>query len=309
MKAPAQKRPENQKALVVIAGPTGVGKSSLSLRLALHFRTAILSADSRQLYQGLDIGTAKPPISIQRQVKHFFINHVSVGTPYSAAQFELEALNVLQRLFKMKNIAILCGGTGLYIRALCHGLDPVPTVPIAIREQIETQFLKRGLVWLQSEVKRLDPDYFQITETDNPRRLIRALGVCEVSGKPFSGFLSGTRKDRPFSIISILLMMDRSTLYKELDKRVDHMVDSGWESEARKWYPFRDQPGLQTVGYNEWFLYFDGEISKDAAIEKIKINTRRYAKRQLTWFRKYGDWNEFHPDDFEGIVHYIENQQ
>lgn len=290
------------KKLLVIGGATATGKTALAVHLAQHFGTEILSADSRQFYREMSIGTAKPSAAELAAVRHHFIDSLSVADDFSVGDFEREALRVLEKIFREKDTAVLVGGSGLYIRALCEGLDSFPDISPETKKQVAAGERAGGLEWLQHELAQRDPDYFQIVDQQNPARLRRALEVCLESGQPYSKFLRNDKKTRQFKPIYILLELPRSELYARIEARVDAMLAAGLEAEARALLPFRDRPALRTVGYEEWFDFFNGKISREEAIEKIKQHTRNFAKRQATWFRKHGEWKAFHPDDWEGIL-------
>lgn len=290
------------KQLLVIGGATATGKTALAIHLAQHFDTEILSADSRQFYREMNIGTAKPdPVELAR-VKHHFIDSLSVADHFSVGEFERDALLILEDLFCKKDVAILAGGSGLFIRAVCEGLDSFPEVWPEARKIVSGGEHIGGLAWLQQELARLDPAYFATVDQQNPARLRRALEVCIETGMPFSGFLQREKKPRFFQPRYLLLELPRPALYVRIEARVDAMIEAGLEEEARSLLPYRDRPALRTVGYEEWFDFFDGKIDREEAISKIKQHSRNYAKRQATWFRKHGDWAAFHPDDTEGIA-------
>jgi len=293
------------KTLLVIGGATATGKTALSIRLAQHFGTEILSADSRQFYREMSIGTAKPSPTELAAVRHHFVDSLSVADNFSVGDFEREALLVLEKIFSEKNVAVLSGGSGLYIRAVCEGLDSFPEITTETKKQVEAGEQKDGLGWLQQELTRLDPAYFSVVDQQNPARLRRALEVCLETGQPYSFFLQREKKTRPFQPVYILLDLPRPELYARIEARVDAMVAAGLEEEARALLPWRDRSALRTVGYEEWFDFFDGKISRDEAIDKIKQHTRNYAKRQATWFRKHGEWTVFRADDWAGILDFI----
>ncbi len=281
----------SQKYLIVIGGPTAVGKSALAMQLAQELHTEILSADSRQLFRQLDIGTAKPSPDELAAVRHHFVDHCDLTETFTVYQYEKEALALLEQLYRHRNVAVVCGGTGLYIKALLQGLDEIPSVPIAVRDQLERQLGEKGLAPLQARLRALDPDYYMQVDPHNPRRLLRALSVIEHTGRPFSSFLRQQPKPRPFVAIPILLEMDRTMLYERIERRVDEMLARGLEAEVKSLIPHRHTQALQTVGYQEWMPYFDGEIDLPEVIRLIKRNSRRYAKRQMTWFRKDDYWH------------------
>ncbi|MFN8341102.1 MAG: tRNA (adenosine(37)-N6)-dimethylallyltransferase MiaA [Cyclobacteriaceae bacterium] len=275
--------------LIVVGGPTASGKTSLALDLARHFRSEILSADSRQFYRELNIGTAKPTTAELQEIKHYFINTHSIQERYSAGQYGTDAFQVLLDRFQVHPVMILCGGSGLYIQALLKGFDDLPEVPATLRERLSDDFSEKGLSWLQAEVERRDPAFFARAEVQNPRRLLRALELLEVSGKTMADLRQQKARQLPFRVVSLGLNPGREVLAERIDHRTEHMVAAGLFEEARQVMQWRSHQALQTVGYEEPFGYFDGQWSKEEAIEKIKINTRQYAKRQMTWFRKYGE--------------------
>lgn len=293
---------EMAKHLLVVGGATATGKTALAIRLAQHFGTEILSADSRQFYREMNIGTAKPSPAELAAVRHHFVDSLSVGDDFSVGDFECDALAVLEKLFLKKNMAVLVGGSGLYLRAVCEGLDLFPEISVETKKQVEAGEKTGGLAWLQTELAQRDPVYFQTVDSHNPARLRRALEVCLETGSPYSSFRQNKKKERPFRPVYILLELPRPELYARIETRVDAMIAGGLEAEARSLLPWRHRPALRTVGYEEWFDFFDGKISRDKAIEKIKQHTRNYAKRQATWFRKHGEWQVFHPNDWAGIL-------
>lgn len=290
------------KKLLVIGGATASGKTALAIRLAQHFGTEILSADSRQFYREMSIGTAKPDAAELAAVRHHFIDSLHVTEDFSVGDFERAALKVLEALFASHDYAVLAGGSGLYIRAVCEGLDAFPDVSAATRDVVEAGFRAGGLAWLQGEVARLDPLYFSGVDRQNPARLRRALEVCLETGRPYSGFLQKEKPPRPFEPVYVLLDWPRDILYARIEARVDEMVAAGLEAEARALLPYRDRPALHTVGYEEWFDCFDGKTDRAETIARIKQHTRNYAKRQATWFRKHGDWHHCRPDEWEKIL-------
>jgi tRNA dimethylallyltransferase len=275
-----------QKTVIIIAGPTAVGKTALAIELALYYNTVIISADSRQCYKELGIGVAKPSEAELQAVKHYFINSHSIEDSLSAADFENYALSQLQQLFLTKEVVVMVGGTGLYMKAFVEGLDQIPPVSDAVKEKLSTAFEKGGMPWLQAQVREEDPAFFETGEILNPQRLLRALEVKWTTGKSIQAFRTHQKKERPFRIIQFGLELPRAVLYKQINQRVLQMVADGLVEEARKLIPFRSLNALQTVGYRELFDCFDGITSLDRAIELIQQNTRHYAKRQMTWFKK-----------------------
>ena len=279
------------KTLLLIVGPTGVGKTELSLRVAERYGCPILSCDSRQVFREIPIGTAAPTAEEQARVKHYFIGTRSITEDYNAGQYERDALELLDRLFAEHEVVVMTGGSMLYAEAVCKGLDDLPNVPADIRASVQREYEAKGLAWLQSEVQRLDPTYWEEVDQQNPARLAHCVELCLTTGKPYSSLLSGKRKaesgkTRPFRIVKIGLERPRAELYARIDERVKQMMAEGLLEEAKAVYPQRALNSLQTVGYKELFAYMDGEYDLDRAIELIQQNSRHYAKRQMTWFRR-----------------------
>lgn len=296
------------KHCIIIGGPTASGKTELAIQLALHFSTEIVSADSRQCFRELNIGVAKPDAMQLSTVRHHFINSHSVIEDVDAAVFENEAMHALELIFAASDFAIVAGGTGLYIKALMEGFDPIPEVPQEIREEITAAYSKNGLAWLQQRVAEEDPVYFASGETSNPQRLMRALEVVRASGKSIRLFQRSEKKKRPFNILPIRISLPRNNLYERIDQRVDRMIEAGLVEEVRQLVPFRFLNPLNTVGYKEIFSFIDGEFSLDKAIALIKTHTRNYAKRQDTWFRKYLDERSFLPTERNEMVAFVGKQ-
>lgn len=296
--------------LLLIVGPTGVGKTELSLRVAEHFGCPILNCDSRQIYRGIPIGTAAPTEEEQARVKHYFVATRDLEEDYNAGQYERDALALLEELFATHEVVVMTGGSMLYADAVCDGLDDLPNVPTEIRAEVMAKGRMangEGLKWLQAEVQRLDPDYWQIVDQQNPARLAHCVELCMTTGKAYSSLRTNTRKERPFRIVKIGLERDRAGLYARIDKRVEQMVKEGLVEEARSVYPKRQLNSLQTVGYRELFAHFDGEYDLNRAIELIQQNTRHYAKRQMTWFRRDKDIHWLNAnDDYEKNIHLID---
>ncbi len=288
--------------LVVVAGPTAVGKTDLCVRLAKELNTEILSADSRQFYRELNIGTAKPTASEMAGVRHHFIDSHSISELYSAGSFERDGLAVINQVFTTSQFAIVTGGSGLYIKALCEGLDDLPTTPPQFRAELMSRLETEGLEQLQAELQALDPVYCQNNDLQNSQRVVRALEVCLLTGRPFSSFKIRQVAQRPFDIVSIALERDRTELYDRIDSRADKMLADGLVDEAKNLIGFRNHNALQTVGYKEVFEYLDGQYDYPEMVRLLKRNTRRYAKRQLTWFKHQGNFEWFAADDFEGIM-------
>lgn len=294
------------KTLLVIVGPTASGKTSLAIELAKHYNTEIISADSRQFYKELTVGTAKPTNKELKQVKHHFINSHTVSQNLSAGEYAEQAELIIASLFKCNNIAIVAGGSGLYISALCDGFDNLPEIPEHVRTNLNNELNEYGLERLQNELNEKDPTYYLKVDANNPQRIIRALEIIRVSGMPYSTFLTGLKKEKPYKILKIGLHPHRELLYHQIDSRVDKMIADGLEEEAKTVYPFKQMNALKTVGYKEFFDFFESKISREEAIRKIKQNTRNYAKRQLTWFNKDKSITWFSHSDFETIVKHIE---
>ncbi len=272
--------------LIVVVGPTAIGKTTLAISLAKHFNTEIISADSRQFYKEMKIGTAVPSSEELSSAKHHFIQHKSVLENYSVGDFERDALVVLEDLFKQRQVVILVGGSGLYVDAVVKGLDKFPKVDPKIRIQLNQTLHKHGIEPLQKQLKQLDPSYYERVDLENPHRLIRALEVCIGSGQPYSSFVGQEKPKRPFRTITIGINASREIIYNRINTRVDLMINEGLLEEAKLLYHHKELNALQTVGYKELFVHLDGEADLDHAISEIKKNTRRFAKRQLTWFRK-----------------------
>ena len=276
--------------LVVIAGPTAVGKTSMSIEVAQYLNCPIISCDSRQFYKELDIGVAKPSKEDLNLIPHYFIGNKSIHELYSAGQFENDVLNWLDSYFKENNIVIMTGGSGMYIDAVCNGLDELPKNE-KIRSKLNEAFKAKGLVHLQEKLKKLDPKHFNKVDINNPQRVIRALEVCMSTNKPYSSFLTNKKKIRPFKIVKILLHLNKENLHNNIEKRTDQMIINGLLDEVRSLYQHRDCNALNTVGYKEIFKYFNEEINYNEAIEEIKSNTKKYAKRQMTWFKRDKDYS------------------
>lgn len=293
------------KKLIVITGPTASGKTSMAIALARWLGTEIVSADSRQVYKEMSIGTAKPTAEQLAEVKHHLVGHVSITENYNAGRYEKDALECLDRLFLRYDKVILAGGTGLYINALCHGLDELPESDLGIRQRLEDQLNNEGIVALQDALLQADPAYYQTVDLSNPVRLMRALEVCEISGKPYSSFRKGKRVNRDFNILKIGLEVPREELINRINNRIDEMIRAGLLEEVISLLPYRRQNALNTVGYSELFDHLDGKTTLEDAIAKVKINTRRYAKRQMTWFRRDPEIVWLKPE-FDLIRSYIE---
>lgn len=292
--------------LIVIGGPTGSGKSALAVEIAKHFGAPIISTDSRQVYRNMAIGTAQPTTEELAAVKHYFIADREVEDDFNCGRYEVEALVLLDKLFTEYEYVVAVGGSGLYIQALCSGMDALPEADEKIRAGLKQRLEQEGLDSLVGELQRLDPAYAEVVDRCNPARVMRALEVCISTGRPYSEQRNGTITERPFNIVKIATDMPRDILYERINKRVDIMVEDGLVEEVRNLYPKRELNALQTVGYRELFDYFDGKCSLNEAIELIKRNSRRYAKRQMTWFRRDEEFRWFAPSDIESIIKYIQ---
>lgn len=296
------------KTLIVVTGPTGIGKTSVGIKIADHFNTEIISSDSRQIFKELNIGTAVPEPEELQAVKHHFIQTHSITESYNASRYETEALELLEELFNTHETVVMVGGSMLYIDAICKGIDSMPDADPEIRADLKNQFEENGLEALRLQLKTLDPEYYYTVDLKNPNRIIHALEITIQTGKPFSSFRSNQNKERSFSIVKIALNCDRQLLHKRINLRVDKMVEAGLELEARSVYPQKELNSLNTVGYREWFAHFDGEITREKAIELIKRNSRRYAKKQITWFRKDENVSWFEPTQTNEVIQFIETQ-
>ena len=295
------------QTLIVLIGPTGVGKTELSLSIAEHFHTCIVSSDSRQLYADLKIGTAAPTPDQLARVPHHFVGTLKLTDYYSAAQYEAEVLAKLEELFLQNEVVVLTGGSMMYVDAICKGIDDIPTVDKETRELMIQRYEEEGLEKLCAELKLLDPEYYQIVDLKNPKRVIHALEICYMTGKTYTSFRTRSIKERPFRIIKIGLTRDREELYDRINRRVDEMMKEGLLEEAKRVYQYKHLNSLNTVGYKEMFMYLDGEWTLDFAIEKIKQNSRIYSRKQMTWFKRDTDITWFHPDQKEEIMNHINN--
>jgi tRNA dimethylallyltransferase len=298
----------SHKNLIVVVGSTAVGKTDVAIRIALRFQTEIISADSRQMYKEMNIGTAKPNKEQLAQVPHHFIDTHSIHETFNASRYADEALAKIELLFQRYNTLVLCGGSGLYVKAVCEGFDAIPEVPPEIRQELNEQYHNYGLTWLQEKMKQLDPGNFGMIDQQNPQRLIRALEVVIGTGMSIRDFQHRKSIGRPFNSVKVGLNIDRQALYRRIDDRMDRMIEQGLFEEARELYPFKDLNALQTVGYQEIFGYFDGRYDRSEAVRLLKQNSRRYAKRQLTWFQKDKEIKWFDPSDVEKIFDWLEEQ-
>ncbi|MDR1454681.1 MAG: tRNA (adenosine(37)-N6)-dimethylallyltransferase MiaA [Tannerella sp.] len=291
--------------LLVLLGPTGAGKTELSLQLGETFGAPVVSADSRQCYKDLPVGTAAPTPEQQARIRHYMVGTLALDDGYSASRFETETLALLDGLFATHPVVLMVGGSMMYIDAICRGLDDIPSVTPAIRSELRTQYEREGMAPLLNELEAADPVHYRKVDRRNHRRVIHALEICRMTGRPYSSFCTRSVRQRPFQIIRIGLARPREDLYERINRRVDRMMSDGLASEARRVYPFRHLNALNTVGYKELFRHFDGEWPLDTAVEKIKRNTRVYARKQMTWFRRDRDIDWFHPDDTAAILMHI----
>lgn len=293
------------KTLFVIVGPTGVGKTSLCLKVAEHLNTVIINADSRQVFKEIPVGTAAPTKDERKSIRHFFVGNLHINEYYNASKYEQDVLKLLNILFKYKDNVIMSGGSMMYVDAVCKGIDDIPSVDDNIRKTLQERFDKEGLSGISKELALLDPDYYAIVDKNNHKRIIHALEICLSTGKPYSSFRKNTTKERPFRIIKIGLNMDRQRLYERIDLRVGQMIHDGLIQEALNVYEYKNLNALNTVGYKETFEYLDGLCTLDNAIFRIKSNTHKYCRKQLTWFRRDPNIHWFSPDNIEEIINYI----
>lgn len=294
-----------RKTLIVITGPTAIGKTALCLDIAKHFDIPIINADSRQIFRELKIGTARPTEEQMREVKHYFVGMLGLEDYYSASLFEQQVLELLGQQFRTRDYALMAGGSMMYIDAVCDGIDDIPTIDDATRDLMKRRLSEEGLERLCEELKTLDPDYYDIVDRQNPRRVVHALEICTMTGKTYTSFRKREKRERPFGIMKIGLNRPREKLYERINQRVDQMMADGLLDEVRSLYPQRHLNALNTVGYKELFDYIDGRWPLEEAVERIKGNTRRYARKQLTWYKKDDQIHWFHPDDKETIINYI----
>lgn len=295
----------DKKRLIVVTGPTAVGKTDLCMDLARKFSIPVINADSRQLFRELKIGTAAPTPQQLQQVHHYFVGTLSIGDYYSASMYEQDVTNLLEKLFQDSNYALLSGGSMMYIDAVCNGIDDIPTVDDKTRATMKRRLAEEGLEALVEELRQLDPEHYAIVDRQNPRRVVHALEICHMTGKTYTSFRKAQKKLRPFSIIKIGLNREREELYNRINLRVDQMMADGLLTEVEDMLPYRSANALNTVGYKELFNYTDGIWSLEEAVERIKGNTRRYARKQLTWFKRDEHMKWFRPDEKESIMNYI----
>lgn len=295
------------KTLVVLLGPTGVGKTDLSIDLAKSFGTSIVSCDSRQIYREMKIGTAVPSEQQLAAVPHFFVRTLSVNAYYNSWQFEQQALEKIHELHEKQKVVVMAGGSMMYIDAVCKGIDDIPTIDPALRQSLMNRYEEEGLESIRLQLKQLDPVFYEQVDLNNAKRVLHAVEVCLMAGVPYSSLRTNVAKDRGFRIIKIGLMREKEELYDRINRRVDQMLQNGLMEEARSLYPYREYNALNTVGYKEWFDFFDGKIDEAEAIRLIKRNSRRYAKKQLSWFRRDGEIRWFHPDEKDRILTYLQS--
>jgi tRNA dimethylallyltransferase len=297
------------KTLIVIAGPTAVGKTAIAIKIAQHYNTVVVSADSRQFFREMSIGTAKPDAAELAAVKHYFIDSYSIQQSFSVGDYEKQALALLDELFKEHDVVVLAGGSGLYVKAICDGFDDLPVAESGTRHRLNQDFTEQGIVHLQQRVKEIDPEYYEQVDILNPQRLIRALEVFETTGKPISYYRKNTINKRPFRIVKIGLTLPRDILYQQINYRVDKMIEAGLLDEVRSLIPYRNLNALNTVGYSELFNHFDGNDDLESALDLIKQNTRHFAKRQLTWFRKDKDIHWFEADGEDVVLDIVKQAE
>lgn len=297
------------RTLVVIVGPTAVGKTNFAVEMAKFLNAEIISADSRQFYKELCIGTAKPTMDEMQGVQHHFVDFLSIEDEYNAYDFEKETLQVLDQLFENNHFAILTGGSGLYVKAVCEGIDLMPDIPIESRLSLKNQLEENGLEFMLERLKQIDREYYQIVDKQNPARILRALEIYETTNKPYSTFRKGEKAHRAFKILKIGLEREREELYQRINQRMDIMIGNGLFAEAENLFEMRHMNALKTVGYKEIFDYMEGKYDRDEAIRLLKRNSRRYAKRQMTWFKKDEEIKWFHPDKFEEVLKLIAEGQ
>ena len=298
----------SNKFLIVLVGPTAVGKTTLGVSLAKKLDCEIISADSRQFFKELSIGTAKPSKWEMAGVKHHFVDFLSIQEEFSAGRFELAVLELLQKIYSKKHQALMVGGSGLYVQAVCQGMNDIPQIPENFRQNLYREYQRDGIQPLLEELRFADPDYYNKVDKNNQQRVIRALEIYRATGKPYSSFRQDKIVQRDFQIIKIGLELEREALFERINQRMDRMIEAGLFEEAEKWYPMRHMNALKTVGYSEIFDYLGGQYDKQEAIRLLKRNSRRYAKRQLTWFKKDPDITWFYPDEFDKILLYIKKK-
>ena len=293
------------KTLIVIVGPTVVGKTELCLKVAEAFGTVIVNADSRQIFKEIPVGTAAPTIAERRRIRHFFVGNLHIDQYYNASMFENDVIALLDTLFKEKDYVIMSGGSMMYVDAVCNGIDDIPTVDTATRSKVMREYEEKGLDYICGRLEELDPEYYSVVDKRNPKRVIHAVEICLSTGRTYTSFRVNAKKKRPFNIIKVGLTLDREQLYERIDGRVDRMVAVGLIQEAEKMYPYRNLNSLNTVGYKELFDYFDGKCMLEEAVFRIKCDTHKYCRKQLTWFKRDKDIHWFSPNNVEEIINYI----
>ena len=298
-----------KKTLIVLTGPTAVGKTALALDLASHFGIPIINADSRQIYRDMKIGTAAPTEDELRRVRHYFVGTLSIDEYYSASIYEQQVVELLEQLFRTSDYALMSGGSMMYIDAVCNGIDDLPTVDEHTRATLKQRLADEGLQSLTDELRQLDPEHYAVVDLKNPRRVVHALEICHMTGQTYTSFRLNRRKQRPFRIVKIALNRPREELYERINARVDSMMAQGLPDEARRLYPLRHLNALNTVGYKEMFACIDGTWTLDEATERMKGNTRRYARKQLTWFKRDQDVRWFSPNDYQQIINHIHSNE
>lgn len=294
------------KNLIVVVGPTAIGKTALAIKLANHFSTEIISADSRQFFKEMEIGTAKPSSAELAAAPHHFINSHSINTLFSTGDFEMEALKLTEELFKSHDQLVMVGGSGLYINAVCNGMDELPETDLNIREQLKERYAEKGLEEIKRQLASVDPELFAKVDQGNPQRMIRGLEFFLSTGTKLSAYQTNNKKVRPFNMVKIGLNTDRTALYQRINHRVDQMMEAGLLEEVRQLLPYKHLNALNTVGYTELFNYLEGKVTLEEAVSAIKQNTRRFAKRQLTWFRKNPETRWFEPEEYPAILEYVQ---
>lgn len=297
-----------KRNLIVITGPTAVGKTALSLQLAKEFQTEIISADSRQIYRELHIGTAAPTYAEMQGIRHHFIKSISVADYYNASMFEVDVLKCLNELFKKYPIVILVGGSTLYVDGVCYGIDDLPTVDLELRDKLKVQYSEKGIDFLRNKLQLLDIEHYQKVDINNPNRMMKAIEICMMTGNTYTSMLTATKKTRDFNIIRIGLNRERETLYNMINNRVDTMIEQGLLNEVKCLEYARNTNALQTVGYREIYDFMDGKVSMNEAVDKIKTNTRRYAKRQITWFQRDKSITWFHPENLSELSEFLKTR-
>jgi tRNA dimethylallyltransferase len=296
------------KNLVIIVGPTAVGKTALGINLAQYFNTEIISADSRQMYREMSVGTAVPSTEELNAAKHHFIHQISVFDYYNASMFEFAVMDLLEELFKEQNIVLMVGGSTLYIDAVCYGIDDLPTIDQEVRQMVTDKYKEGGIEYLRRELKILDPEHYKKVDLRNPNRMMKAIEISVMTGKPYTSFLTSQKKNREFNIIKLGLNFERELLFQRINQRVDEMIAAGLVEEVRELAYARETNALKTVGYREIFDFIDGKVSLEEAVEQIKVNTRRYAKRQITWFSRDKEMPWFKPGQIDEIIQYVQSR-